>query len=170
MAIEKTVINQLLDAQLRISDLTGKVEALAAEKLDMENKLKAAEALVIEAKAKTDADVAKIKADAEVLVTKAEADVAKIKADLDVELKNHATTKTELDTAKARLANPGFEIAGSKGTPNGESKDGGVIGKGGNSDEMSQAEAHAAYNALGSSEAKTEFRKKNWKVLGIEQE
>lgn len=142
----KTLIGQLQEAQTLLASNGERITALEAEKAELANKLELSTKELTDAKASADASAAA----------------------LDLEKSEHAKTKQELDGAKARLANPAFIDASAKGSA-GAGAEGGVAGEGGG-ESIDSARAHAEYAKLTDAKAKQEFRRANWKALGIKEE
>lgn len=95
------------------------------------------------------------------------AEAAKLKADNETLTAKAAIDSQEIDKMKAALANPAFAAAAITGT-SGKGSDAG--NEAASEQPLTQAEARSQYAKLEGAQARADFRKKNWKALGIEEE
>jgi len=144
----KTIISQLKEAQEGFEQLKADAVKFDGIKADLENQIQGLTKQVEAAKA------ASIEAAAAVELEKA----------------NNAKLQGEIDGCKAIIANPAFADALTKGTASAASVDGGSVGNASGADEMTSTEAHKEYAKLTDAKAKSEFRRDNWKALGIDKE
>lgn len=150
-----TLIEQLSAAQERIAEL----ETGAKSSVDQIAAASAAQKLAEDAAVKVAADA---KAEAE----KHAADLAENAKLLEAEQAARKATEAELAKAKLALANPAFAdaaIVGSKAP----AADGGVPSS---EVQMTKEQAEAEYRKIEDARARSEYRKKNWALLGIPEE
>ena len=142
----KTLLTQIQELQAQNTSYGEEIKAVKAINLDLTGKLEAKTAEL------TVAVAAKVAAES----------AAKASSD---EL---TAVKGELSSAKAQLGNPAFVDASRKGSAGAGSEAGVASSQG--SDALTKEQALDAYNKLTDPKAKAEFRKANWKVLGIQEE
>ena len=150
-----TVVEQLVESQARVAALEGDLKLAAEKALGDAQSLAAA----VEAKAEVEAA---LKAMGEVH-EQALADAAEARTKLETAL---AETKAELEKAQAALANPAFADAAIVGRP--ETAQSGMPPA--EETPLTHEAALKKYCALEDSRARAEFRKANWKILGIAEE
>ena len=150
-----TIVEQLSEAQTRIAALEGELKVASEKAVADAQKLTAA----VEAKAKIEAD-AKAMAEAN---AKAIADAVEAQAKLQTAL---VASDAELKKARAALANPAFADAAIVGRT--ASAQSGMPP----ADEtpLTHEGALKKYNSLDDPRERAEFRKANWKILGINEE
>jgi hypothetical protein len=149
-----TIIEQLSAAQERIAELE------ASTKLAGEQAV-AAEAKAAAAQDSSAAAIAEMKSASE----KHTFELAEQVKKLEAEQAAHKATAEELAKTKAMLANPAFADAAAAG-----SKDPVTSGIAPVNDKMTRDQAEAEYRKIENSRERTEYRKKNWALLGIPEE
>lgn len=150
-----TIVEQLSAAQERIAELEASVKVSSEQTVAAEAKINAAN----EASVKAAAD---LKAATE----KHAADLAEHGKVLEAEQLAHKSDAAELAKAKLALANPAFAdaaIVGSK-IP---AADGGIPSS---EVRMTKEQSESEYRRIEDARARSEYRKKNWALLGIPEE
>ena len=150
-----TIVEQLSEAQTRIAALEGELKVASEKAVADAQKLTAA----VEAKAKIEESMkAMTEAHAKAMTDATEAQ-SKLQAAL-------AMAKSELEKTRAALANPAFADAAIVGRS--ETAQSGMPP----ADEapLTHEAALKKYNSLADPRERAEFRKANWKILGINEE
>lgn len=150
-----TIVEQLSESQTRVAALEGELK-VAAEKAVVDAQSLAA---AVKAKAEIEESIkAKTEAHAKAMTEATEA-----KAKLEAEL---ALAKSELEKARAALANPAFADAAIVGSA--ETAQSGMPPA--EEVPLTHEAALKKYCALEDPRERAEFRKANWKILGINEE
>jgi len=150
-----TIIQQLSDAQARITELEEIVKVSGEQVATVQSEIKAA----IEAKVKAEAE-AKTTSESNGKI------IAEKDAAIKAEQVAHEATGVELAKAKRALANPAFADAAIVGNDK-PASEGGIAPS---VPPMTSEEAVAKYKAIADPKERAMFRKENWKILGISEE
>jgi hypothetical protein len=151
----KTIAEQLIEAQSALAKAVADLEAAGKATLAMTGER---DALAVQVKTLTEEKAA--------LVAAHGAALAEVSGKLTAEQTAHAATQTALAEANKKLASPAYRIASAAGDKTGV-PEGGTPGNG---TELTQAQAQKEYSALKTAEEKKEYRVKNWRVLGCDEE
>lgn len=140
MPKELTPVQKLAEAEAKLTELTGQIEAKDAAITDLTSKLQAANGSAT--KANTDlAESSRLLSEKTVALTKAEGDLKLVRAELE-------TLKTDFDTKVTAAASAkAAEIAASQGIPPGKTT---VAGKPGEIDKKAERQGKSPIELLAS--------------------